>query len=83
MEGPGSRFYRRCTELEIDLTLYRINCLRHGSAPAVYDSNINAYDCRQCVYLAIMYKSGKYYRPPVPRAATGSVSPKKEKNHES
>ena len=78
MEGPGSRFYRRCAELGIDLTLYRINCLKHGAAPAVYDSNLNAYDCRRCVYLAIMYKSGKYYGKPVPRAATGSESPSME-----
>ena len=61
METPARRFNRRCKEMEIDFTQYIIACPKHGNKPAVYDSNINGYDCRVCIYHAVMDKAGKYH----------------------
>lgn len=58
---PGTRFYARCKELGIDLTMYGIHCPTHGQMPAVYDSNTNNYDCRTCMYHHIMDRTGKYH----------------------
>lgn len=58
---PGTRFYERCKQLNIDFTMYQIACPKHGNVPAVYDPAINGYECRPCMYHHIIDRVGKYH----------------------